>query len=183
MGRPASGVFPISPRLGFSLAGAAAGSVIAWHRSRQDLRHHYLYLALGLAAAFLIFAGRLASQHLAHPQGWLFWHNSGEYLLIRVGIQLLSLAGAYLICLPFRRKCFSLVRLLGRHSLPIYWVHLSLIYGVWMQPLKGRLGPWPSLIGVAVLTGLMVLLALAIDRWQEIKPRLLPKRFSKRRAT
>lgn len=181
-GIPACGWFPLFPWLGFSLAGAAAGSVIAWHRSRQNPRHHYLYLALGLAAALLIFAGRLSAQHLPHPRGWLFWHNSGEYLLIRVGIQLLSLAVAYLICLPLKREGWSVIRLLGRHSLPVYWVHLSLVYGIWLQPLKERLGPWTALAGVAILTGLMVLLALAIDRWKDIKPRLMPKRLLKRRA-
>lgn len=181
-GRPASGIFPLFPWLGFSLAGAAAGSIISWHRSRQNPRHHYLYLALGLAAALLILAGRLSAQHLSHPRGWLFWHNSGEYLLIRIGIQMLSLAGAYLVCLPFNQKSFSVVRLLGRHSLPVYWVHLSLVYGVWLQPLKGRLGPWPALVGVAILTGLMVLLALAIDRWKDIKPHLVPRRIPKGRV-
>lgn len=173
VGRPACGCFPLFPWLGFALAGAAVGLVIAWHRSRQDPRHHYLYLALGLAAALLILAGRLSAQHLPHPRSWLFWHNSGEYLLIRAGIQLLSLAGAYLVCLPLKRESFSVVRLLGRHSLPVYWVHLSLVYGVWLQPMKGRLGPWPALAGVALLTGLMALLALAIDKWPAIKPKIL----------
>lgn len=182
MGRPSSGIFPLFPWLGFSLAGAAAGSVIAWHRSREDPRHHYLYIALGLAAALLITAGRLSAENLPHPRGWLFWHNSGEYLLIRTGIQMLSLAVAYLVCLPFSQKSFSVVRLLGRHSLPVYWVHLSLVYGVWLQPLKGRLGQWPALVGVALLTGLMALLSLAIDRWKDFKPLLLPKKLSKGRA-
>jgi uncharacterized membrane protein len=182
VGRPSSGLFPLFPWLAFALAGASVGSIISWHRSRHNPRHHYLYLALALAAALLLVAGRLMAEHLNHPAGWLFWHNSGEYLLIRVGIQLLTLSGAYLLCLPFRSDSFSVVRLLGRHSLPVYWVHLSLVYGVWLQALKGRLGPWPALAGVALLTGLMALLALAIDRWKDIKLRLPPKRLSKERA-
>jgi uncharacterized membrane protein len=171
-GRPACGWFPLFPWLGFALAGAAVGVVVSWHRSRWGAGHHYLYTALLLAAVLCIYAGRMAARLLPHPAGWLFWHNSGEYALIRAGIQLLALGGSFFICLPFRRDGFSLVRLLGRHSLPVYWVHLSLVYGVWLQPLKQRLAPWQALAGVALLTGMMALLALSIERWPDIRRRL-----------
>ncbi len=175
-GAPSRGCFPLFPWLCFALAGAAAGAVVSWHRSRWGKGHHYLYLALLLAAALSILAGRLAARSLSHPAGWLFWHNSGEYALIRTGIQLLFLGGSFFVCLPFRRDSFSAVRLLGRHSLPVYWVHLSLVYGVWLQPLKQRLSSWQALAGFAVLTGLMVSLALAIDHWPVIRARLFPDR-------
>jgi uncharacterized membrane protein len=175
-GRPAHGYFPLFPWLGLALAGAATGAVVAWYRSRARPKQHYLYIAYLLAGALLVAAGGLAADRLPHPAGWLFWHNSGEYLVIRIGIQLLALAAAFFVCLPFRSHSFSTVRLLGRHSLAVYWVHISLVYGVWLHFLKQRLTVWQSAAGVALLSGLMVLLALGIDRWPSLKSHLLPKR-------
>ena len=72
------------------------------------------------------------------------------------------------------------MRLLGRHSLLIYWVHITLVYGRPLYFLKLELDPWQSLLGVALLTAAMLGLAwLAENRrelWNAVKGKLSKQR-------
>jgi len=161
------GYFPVFPWLAFAFGGAAAGLLTV--RYKQD-RSKSISLNLGLAvlAWVLIIGGNLWAKHAPHGAGWSFWRNSPEYTVIRIGIQTLVLAGSFILCLLFKPQSFSLMRLLGRHSLLIYWVHITLVYGRPLYFLKLKLDPWQSLLGVAGLTGLMLGLAWLVENWHEL---------------
>jgi uncharacterized membrane protein len=171
------GYFPVFPWLAFALAGAAAGILIS--RYRQD-RAKSIYLHLGLAglAWALIIGGNLWARQMPHVAGWSFWRNSPEYAFIRIGIQVLALAGSFVLCLFFRAQRFSFMRLLGRHSLLIYWVHITLVYGRPLFFLKLKLDPVRSVLGVAALTGLMLGLAWLVENWGAVRAKLPGARTS-----
>jgi uncharacterized membrane protein len=161
------GFFPIFPWLAFAFGGAAVGLLIAEYK--QD-RNKSIFLNLGLAvlAWALIIGGNLWAKHMPHSAGWSFWRNSPEYTYIRIGIQVLALAGSFILCLFFKTQSFSFMRLLGRHSLLIYWVHITMVYGRPLFYLKFKLNPVQSVLGVAALTGLMMLLAWLVENWHEL---------------
>lgn len=165
------GYFPVFPWLSFALAGAAAGLLIV--RYKQDrVKNIILNLLLAVLAWALIIGANLWAKNMPHGAGWNFWRNSPEYVFIRIGIQALVLSGSFMLCLLFKAQSFSFMRLLGRHSLLVYWVHITLVYGRALYFLKLKLDPWQSVAGVIVLTGLMVGLAWLMENWHELWGRL-----------
>ncbi len=165
------GYFPVFPWLAFAFGGAAAGLLTAEYKQE---RNKSIFLNLGLAALawVLIIGGNLWAQHVPHGVRWSFWRNSPEYAFIRIGIQFLVLSGSFMLCLFFKPQSFSLMRLLGRHSLLIYWVHITLVYGRPLYFLKLELDPWQSLLGVALLTAAMLGLAWLSENWKELWGRI-----------
>ncbi|MDO9391959.1 MAG: heparan-alpha-glucosaminide N-acetyltransferase domain-containing protein [bacterium] len=164
------GYFPIFPWLAFAFGGAAVGLLTAEYK--QD-RNKSIFLNLGLAvlAWVLIIGGNLWAKHVPHGAGWSFWRNSPEYAVIRIGIQILVLSGSFMLCLLFKPRSFSLMRLLGRHSLLVYWVHITLVYGRPLYFLKLELDPRQSLLGVALLTAAMLGLAWLAENWKGLYER------------
>lgn len=161
----APGTFPLFPWFGFAPAGAVIGLLVGqW---RNDRRRMAALAAASIAAGVaVIVLARLATGCTAHSANWSFWHNSPEYFFIRAGILLATLGGCYFLCLPFRPERFSWVRLFGRHSLVVYWVHIDLTYGRLLGFLKGSMGPAGALAGTAVMTGAMLLLSWLIENWR-----------------
>ena len=161
------GYFPVFPWLAFAFGGAVIGLLTAEYK--QD-RNKSIFLNLGLAvlAWALILGGNLWAKHVPHGAGWSFWRNSPEYAFIRIGIQILVLSGSFMLCLLFKAQSLSLMRLLGRHSLLVYWVHITLVYGRPLFFLKLKLDPEQSVLGVILLTGLMLGLAWLAENWKEL---------------
>lgn len=165
------GYFPVFPWLAFAFAGAAAGLLTAGYKEDRN-RSIYLNLGLAVLAWVLIIGGNLWARHSTHGAGWSFWRNSPEYVFIRIGIQLLALSGSFMLCLFFKPRSFSPMRLLGRHSLLIYWVHITLVYGRPLYFLKLELDPRQSVLGVALLTAAMLGLAWLAENWRELWGRI-----------
>jgi uncharacterized membrane protein len=164
------GYFPVFPWLAFAFGGAAVGLLTAEYK---QYRNKSILLNLGLAglAGVLIIGGNLWARHVPHSAGWSFWRNSPEYVFIRIGIQALVLSGSFVLCLFFKPQSFSLMRLLGRHSLLVYWVHITLVYGRVLYFLKVKLDPLQSLLGVVLLTLTMLGLAWLAENWKGLYER------------
>ncbi len=90
-----------------------------------------------------------------------FWVDSPALAACKMGATLLMAAGAFLWTEYFSGG-WSWLRLLGTTSLPVYWVHIELVYGRWFWFYKERLSPWQSLMAASVLVVLMVGMAWAI---------------------
>jgi peptidoglycan/LPS O-acetylase OafA/YrhL len=88
-----------------------------------------------------------------------FWRNSPALILIRVGIILAMLAGAYLWTGLRANSGWSWIESLGKTSLLVYWVHVTLVYGGFITPIKRTLAPTGSALAAIIVTLLMVALS------------------------
>ena len=94
-----------------------------------------------------------------------FWTDNPALILIRSGIMLLIMAGAYLWTEYCAGARWSWNQTLGKTSLLVYWVHVMLVYGSWVKPIQRALDiPWTSLATLAVMAA-MAALAAARMRW------------------
>ena len=129
LGQPQAWLFPIFPWTAFAFAGLAVGFFLLsdWARKRDASG----FALAGVGGVALIYLARWLD---ARPQQvypvYDFWHTSPNFFLIRVGLLLVILAGAYAWC-----RCgagqwgFSPLIHLGQASLLVYWVHIEFVYG------------------------------------------------------
>jgi uncharacterized membrane protein len=164
-GRAPDARFPLLPWAGFAAAGAAAGVLL--DAARRQGREGPCIALLSASGAAAIVAGFLIDRHF--PQIYPredFWYTSPSYFLIKGGVVLLVLGVAFL---ADRIPGPSPLRQLGRTSLLVYWVHLEIIYGMFVMPwARQRLDVPQALLGVALLTLAMLCLSYlrtALPRW------------------
>jgi len=104
-----------------------------------------------------------------------FWTDSPALVFIRTGITLLIMAGAYLWTQFCAGAGWSWIETLGKASLLVYWVHVMLVYGSWLQPIQRALSiPW-TLFATLVVMASMVALAAARLRWKAWRARKQPR--------
>jgi hypothetical protein len=98
-----------------------------------------------------------------------FWTDNPALILIRLGITLAVLAASYVwteYCAPSR---WSWVQTLGKTSLMVYWVHVMLVYGTLLKPMKRALDIPQSVGAAAAVVAAMVGLSAAklwFARWR-----------------
>ncbi len=162
---PERGRFPFFPCAAYVGFGLAAGELVkraAADRMDRLMQWGVLFgLALVLGAEYV---SNLPYSVYAHSD---FWRNSPALILIRVGIMLLLLAGAYLWTQFGARPGWSWMQNLGKTSLLVYWVHVMLVYGDIVKPLKRALSVPQAALATVVVTMLMVALSEARLRWKE----------------
>ncbi|HPZ10056.1 MAG TPA: heparan-alpha-glucosaminide N-acetyltransferase domain-containing protein, partial [Candidatus Eremiobacteraeota bacterium] len=122
------GHFPLFPYFVFMTSGIATGIIQARYRedTNKTRKLHILLLPLGIV---------LILSNLIKP-------DITTSIFSKVGFQLLLLSGCYFLCLNFNPQGFSFMRLMGRHSLLIYYVHIILVYGRFSQNFQQSLN-WP----------------------------------------
>ncbi len=129
LGVSQAGLFPVFPWTGFAFAGLAVGFILqsSWTRTQEPR----VFFSLGLAGSVLIeFARWLEAQPRQLYAVNDYWHTSPSFFLIRVGMLLVILTGAYAWCRwGLAQRGFSPLILLGQASLLVYWVHLEFVYG------------------------------------------------------
>ena len=162
--RPIPGLtnFSIFPWTAFVLAGAFAGVLL--DEARAPSADRRLNLAFGVGGLLLALLAYEASFLPPVDPRSRFWTTSASFFFIRLGLMIAALGVAYLWeRRPTAGKRWSPLRVLGRSSLFIYWIHVEMVYGLVSLPLHGAFtlaGAWGALI---VFTGLMVLAAVAKD--------------------
>jgi uncharacterized membrane protein len=160
-GRLTDAYFPVFPWAAYAGAGAAAGFLLSWARERR--REAVLFIGLGLVGAVCIPLGLW----LDRVSPWMrprydFWYTSPHYTLMKTGVALVVLSVAPL---ADRLPGAGLVRLLGRTSLLMYWVHLEIVYGMWVTPwARSALSVEQAALGVVLLTAAMAVLAIVRTR-------------------
>ncbi len=148
--RPAT-LFPLAPWLSFVFLGAALGPLM----KRASSPDHSVRVMLALAGAGLVLAIAL---HPASPIGEAAARYAAigaiDRVLYRTGLCLVVCA----LALPGAR--IGPLCEMGRASLPVYWLHLELAFGIAARPIKQSLG-W---IAWAVLFALLLLLMWGVAR-------------------
>ncbi len=145
------GFFPCAAYIGFGLA---AGTVVKQTALDRFDRLMQWSVLIGLA---LVFAGQyLANIPYSIYRHSNFWSDSPTLIVIRAGISLLLMTGAYLWTEYCAGERWSWIQCLGRNSLMVYWVHLMLVYGDIIKPAKRALTIRQTTAAAAGVTALMV---------------------------
>ncbi len=129
LGQPQAWLFPIFPWSAFAFLGLALGFFLLSDWGRQ--RGATTIFLVGTSGLALIYGARwLDSRPTQLYPVYDFWHTSPNFFLIRVGLLLVILAGAYSWCRwgPGQWGFSPLIQL-GQTSLLVYWVHIEFVYG------------------------------------------------------
>jgi len=129
LGAPQPWLFPIFPWTGFAFAGLSVGSTLASGFSKK--LGSRIFLLTGVSGVALVYAARLSDSlsWQIYPV-YDYWHTSPSFFLLRVGMLLILVLGAYAWCRwGMGQIGFSPLIQLGKTSLLVYWVHIELVYG------------------------------------------------------
>jgi uncharacterized membrane protein len=126
---PKPWLFAFFPWAAFAFIGLAVGFFLFTDWARANEAKAIALLGAGGAVVGL-FALWLDSLRFQLYSTYDFWHTSPNFWVIRVGIVLVIMLGAYAWCRwGFGAKGFSPMIQLGQTSLLVYWVHIELVYG------------------------------------------------------
>ena len=155
--------FAAFPWIAFVPAGAFVGVLI--DDAREPSTEMRVNIGLGVGGLTVAIAAYWASFHpslFAHSS---FWTSSPSFFLLRLGLLVAAVAVAYAWeRRPSAGRRWSPLRLLGRTSLFIYWIHVEMVYGLVSTPLHGGLSLRGAWTGLAVFCVFMVLCAIAKER-------------------
>jgi uncharacterized membrane protein len=165
-GPPHSTLFPIFPWAAFAFAGLAVGFLLLRQWARDHETQTFL-LAGALGAALIEIARWLDRQPAQVYAVYDYWHTSPEFVLIRIGMLLVILFGAYAWCRwGAGQRGFSPLLQLGQASLLVYWVHLEFVYGRFSILPKRAVGIRTASIGLLIISLSMLALAVARTRFK-----------------
>jgi uncharacterized membrane protein len=129
LGEPQAWLFPVFPWSAFAFAGLAIGFALLsdWARERPAST----FVTAGAGGVALIYLAKwLDARPAQFYPVYDFWHTSPNFFLIRVGLLLAILFGAYAWCRWGAGQWgFSPLIQLGQTSLLVYWVHIEFVYG------------------------------------------------------
>ena len=129
LGAPQPWLFPIFPWSAFAFAGLAVGFTLQspWTKSREAR----VFFSLAIVGVALIELSRwLDALPVKLYPVYDYWHTSPSFFLVRVGMLLVILTGAYAWCRwGLAQRGFSPLIQLGQASLLVYWVHIEFVYG------------------------------------------------------
>jgi len=164
LGEPQAWLFPIFPWAAFAFIGLATGFFLLSDGARK--RGAATFMLAGAGGVGLIYLARWldASPHRLYST-YDFWHTSPNFFLIRVGLLLAILAGAYLWCRwGAGQRGFSPLIQLGQTSLLVYWVHIEFVYGRLSIVPKRAVDIRTASFGLLTIFLLMVLLSVLRTR-------------------
>ena len=157
------GRFAFFPCAAYVAFGIAAGAVVKRVAAQRIERLMQWCVLVGLA---LVFAAQYFSDipYSIYPKS-NFWTDSPALILIRTGICLLMMAGAYLWTEYCVRPGWSWMETFGKTSLLVYWVHVMLVYGSMAKPFRRALDIPQATLATLGVTALMLALAEARLWW------------------
>ena len=170
---PGSGHFPFFPCASYAAFGLAAGTLVK--RTGEGGFDRLMQWA-ALIGFPLVFAAQYFSNipFSLYPHS-NFWTDSPALILIRTGVILLFISSAYLWTAYGAGAGWSWMVCLGKNSLMVYWVHVMLVYGDILKPLKRSLS---IPLTTAATLGVMALMLGMSAGWLWWKAR----RAARRRA-
>lgn len=162
-------LFPLFPWAGFLIAGAALGSYLAKNpnifKSKQ-----FSYRLLGFGSMFILLSIVGNTIEVALYGGSTFWTTSPNLILFRLGIVLLLNSAVSYVAIRLDNIPALLIQI-GRNTLPIYVVHLVILYGSpwtlgFSSILAQSLNVW-STVGAALL--MLSLMVIMVKSFQVVK--------------
>jgi uncharacterized membrane protein len=167
-----TGRFPFFPWASYLAFGIAGGSIAKRAAADRIDRLMQWSVLIGFA---LIFTGQYFS-NVPYPiyTKSNFWTDSPALVIIRLGIVMLLGAAAYLWTEYCVGPGWSWMQTLGKNSLMVYWVHVMIVYGAVIRPIKRQLSIPQTILAVAILTAMMVALSAGWLWWKGRRSRPQP---------
>jgi len=165
-------LFPLVPWVGFIFSGAVLGSYLANHNevfSTKKFSLNLFYMSLLFIAISLI--GDALEMAIYKESN--FWTTSPNLIFFRLGIVLLLNSGMSYLAIIIK-KVPQLVFHIGRNTLPIYVVHVVILYGsAWtlgLWSLFAKSFSFWSTVGAAIL--MITLMISMVQGFQFVKVRI-----------
>lgn len=154
--------FSFFPWGAFVAFGLSAGSVIRLVPSEDygKMMQWSVLVGFGLILGATYFSGIPYSLYEKSE----FWLDAPGLILIKTGV-VMALAGLGYLWMTYQEGRWSWVAVLGQHSLPVYWIHVELVYGRWMGAWKASLGLGETMMLTALVIAAMVSMAEVKGRY------------------
>jgi uncharacterized membrane protein len=169
---PSGQFFGFFPWAAFLFFGVSFGSLIRSLKEEQMLAAMQWFALGGLAIAFGAYS--LSSLPISIYSKSDFWLDGPALIMIKTGTIFIGIAFAYLLNLQASAQGWSWVRQFGTTSLLVYWVHIELVYGRWLGPMKEMLTIGQTVIAAASITVLMLLVSVAKTTYPAWREKVLP---------
>jgi uncharacterized membrane protein len=159
------GRFPFFPCAAYIAFGQAIGAVVKRTAAERFERLMQWSMLVGFA---MVFIGQYFSNipYSVYPKAD-FWTDSPALIVIRVGICLMIMAAAYLWTEYGAGAGWSWMQVMGKNSLQVYWVHVMIVYGSLVAPLKRAFSiPLGAMATVAVTAAMMAMSVLWLG-WKD----------------
>ncbi len=157
--------FPFFPCAAYAAFGIAAGTIVK--NAAEERFERIMQWSVLIGVTLILVAQYLSNMPYSLYTKSDFWLNSPTLILIRVGISLVIMAGAYLWTDYAAGPGWSWVQSLGKNSLMVYWVHVMLVYGIISAPVKRSMNAWQAALATALVTALMVWLSARWTSWKQ----------------
>ena len=162
---PNRGRFPFFPWAGYVAFGLGLGMIVKRAAAERFERLMQWSVLIGFG---LVFTGQYFSNlpYSIYTRS-NFWLDSPALVVIRVGIMLLMMAGAYLWTEYGARARWSWMQALGKNSLMVYWIHVMIVYGSAVHAIKRALSIGQSALAAVAITLLMIAMSALWLWWKE----------------
>jgi fucose 4-O-acetylase-like acetyltransferase len=147
--------------------GMALGTMVKRAAAERFERLMQWSMLLGFS---MIFIGQYFSNipSSVYPKS-SFWNDSPALIVIRVGICMMIMAGAYLWTEYCVGSGWSWMQAMGKNSLQVYWVHVMIVYGSLVLPLKRALSIPQGALATVIVTLMMIAMSALWLRWKARK--------------
>ncbi len=164
---PGRGRFPFFPWVAYIAFGQAIGAVVKRAAAERFDRLMQWSTLIGFST---IFIGQYFSNiPYSIYSNSSFWTDSPALVVIRVGICMMIMAGAYLWTEYCTGAGWSWMQAMGKNSLMVYWVHVMIVYGSLVRPMKRMLSIPQAALSTATVTLMMIAMSALWLAWKSRK--------------
>lgn len=170
---PNANFFGFFPWAAFLFFGVSYGSLQRSIKETRVPQAMQWFAMAGIVLAFGVYS--LSNLPLTIYSKSDFWLNGPALILIKTGIILLTLSFAFLWTSQPSTQGWSWIRQFGTTSLIVYWVHIELVYGRWIAPLKENLNIGESVLAAIGVTLLMLAISVGKTSFPAWREKLFPR--------
>jgi hypothetical protein len=161
---PGRGRFAFFPWVSYIAFGQAIGAIVrrAPVERFERLMQWSTLIGLGMISTGQYFSNLPYSVYTNAN----FWTDSPALIVIRVGICLMIMAGAFLWTEYCVGSGWSWMQAMGKNSLMVYWVHVMIVYGSLVRPIKRSLSVPQATLATIIVTVMMIAMSAGWLAWK-----------------